>query len=66
MRREHPAPQKSGYATLINDFDGKTAMVPVWWYMIHSRQRRNARDDRRYSLVVITCVSYASTCSTRR
>ncbi|MFK9902928.1 conjugal transfer protein TraG N-terminal domain-containing protein, partial [Klebsiella pneumoniae] len=31
-----PLPQKSGYATLINDFDGKTAMVPVWWYMIHS------------------------------
>lgn len=31
-----PVPQKSGYATLMNDFDGKTAKVPVWWYMVHN------------------------------
>lgn len=30
-----PAPQKSGYKGLVNDFDGKTAQVPIWWYLLH-------------------------------
>ncbi len=30
-----PAPQNSGYKALVNDFDGKTAEVPVWWYLLH-------------------------------
>ncbi|WP_145482583.1 conjugal transfer protein TraG N-terminal domain-containing protein [Yersinia aldovae] len=30
-----PSPQHSGYKGLINDFDGKTAAVPVWWYLLH-------------------------------
>ena len=30
-----PTPQNSGYKGLVNDFDGKTAEVPVWWYMLH-------------------------------
>lgn len=30
-----PAPQQSGYKALINDFDGRTAEVPVWWYLVH-------------------------------
>ncbi len=39
-----PLPQKSGYATLINDFDGKTAMVPVWWYMRPALRETAASD----------------------
>lgn len=27
-----PTPQSSGYKGLVNDFDGRTAEVPVWWY----------------------------------
>jgi len=30
-----PTPQNSGYKGLVNDFDGKTAEVPVWWYLLH-------------------------------
>lgn len=30
-----PSPQNSGYQGLNNDFDGKTAAVPVWWYLLH-------------------------------
>lgn len=30
-----PAPQNSGYKGLVNDFDGRTAEVPVWWYLLH-------------------------------
>ncbi|MGP3143520.1 conjugal transfer protein TraG N-terminal domain-containing protein [Serratia bockelmannii] len=30
-----PTPQNSGYKGLVNDFDGKTAEVPVWWYFLH-------------------------------
>jgi len=30
-----PSPQNSGYKGLVNDFDGKTAEVPVWWYLLH-------------------------------
>ncbi|AFI91553.1 conjugal transfer protein TraG N-terminal domain-containing protein [Pectobacterium parmentieri] len=30
-----PSPQNSGYRGLVNDFDGRTAEVPVWWYMLH-------------------------------
>lgn len=30
-----PSPQNSGYKGLVNDFDGKTAQVPVWWYLLH-------------------------------
>ena len=30
-----PAPQNSGYKGLVNDFDGQTAQVPLWWYMLH-------------------------------
>lgn len=30
-----PAPQNSGYKGLVNDFDGKTAQVPLWWYLLH-------------------------------
>ncbi|UMB77389.1 conjugal transfer protein TraG N-terminal domain-containing protein [Dickeya fangzhongdai] len=30
-----PSPQNSGYKALVNDFDGKTAEVPVWWYFVH-------------------------------
>ncbi|HEY2454496.1 MAG TPA: conjugal transfer protein TraG N-terminal domain-containing protein [Scandinavium sp.] len=29
------APQNSGYQGLVNDFDGRTAEVPVWWYLLH-------------------------------
>ncbi|EAA7007473.1 conjugal transfer protein TraG N-terminal domain-containing protein [Salmonella enterica subsp. enterica] len=28
-------PEQSGYAPLVNDISGKTASVPVWWYLIH-------------------------------
>ena len=30
-----PAPQNSGYSGLVNDFDGRTAEVPIWWYLLH-------------------------------
>jgi hypothetical protein len=30
-----PAPQNSGYKGLVNDFDGQTAQVPIWWYLLH-------------------------------
>ncbi|WP_315708228.1 conjugal transfer protein TraG N-terminal domain-containing protein [Brenneria uluponensis] len=30
-----PTPQNSGYKGLVNDFAGKTAEVPVWWYLLH-------------------------------
>lgn len=30
-----PSPQNSGYKGLVNDFGGKTAEVPVWWYLLH-------------------------------
>lgn len=30
------APEKSGYAALVNDMSGQTARVPVWWYLVHS------------------------------
>lgn len=29
-------PEQSGYAPLINELGGKTAAVPVWWYLVHS------------------------------
>ncbi|MCX8967252.1 conjugal transfer protein TraG [Erwinia psidii] len=28
-------PEQSGYAPLVNDLAGKTAAVPVWWYLVH-------------------------------
>ncbi|PLR35031.1 conjugal transfer protein TraG [Chimaeribacter californicus] len=31
-----PSPENTGYAALINDFNGKTAQVPYWWYLVHS------------------------------
>ena len=30
-----PTPQNSGYSGLVNDFDGRTAQVPIWWYLLH-------------------------------
>ncbi len=29
------SPQDSGYRTVITEFTGKTAAVPVWWYLVH-------------------------------
>jgi len=29
------SPQDSGYSALVTDFEGKTAAVPVWWYLVH-------------------------------
>lgn len=29
-----PTPQNSGYSGLVNDFDGRTAQVPIWWYLL--------------------------------
>lgn len=29
------SPQSSGYSTLVNDMEGKTANIPVWWYLVH-------------------------------
>lgn len=29
-------PERSGYAPLVSDLGGKTASVPVWWYLVHS------------------------------
>lgn len=28
-------PEQTGYATLVNDVSGRTAAVPVWWYLVH-------------------------------
>ena len=30
-----PSPENSGYKGLVNDFDGQTAQVPIWWYLLH-------------------------------
>ncbi|QLH61940.1 conjugal transfer protein TraG N-terminal domain-containing protein [Serratia symbiotica] len=30
-----PTPQNSGYKGLVNDFGGRTAEVPMWWYLLH-------------------------------
>lgn len=30
------APDQSGYAPLVSDLNGRTAAVPVWWYLIHA------------------------------
>lgn len=30
------APASSGYAPLVNDLSGRTARVPLWWYLVHS------------------------------
>ncbi|MGL4724667.1 MAG: conjugal transfer protein TraG N-terminal domain-containing protein [Scandinavium sp.] len=30
------APERSGYAPLVNDMSGRTAMVPFWWYLVHT------------------------------
>ncbi|MDN8600321.1 conjugal transfer protein TraG N-terminal domain-containing protein [Citrobacter sp. S2-9] len=29
-------PEQTGYAPLVNDVSGKTAAVPVWWYLVHT------------------------------
>lgn len=29
-------PENSGYNPLINEVSGKTAAVPVWWYLVHA------------------------------
>lgn len=29
-------PEQSGYAPLVSDLGGKTAAVPVWWYLVHA------------------------------
>lgn len=29
-------PDQSGYAPLVSDLNGRTAAVPVWWYLIHT------------------------------
>lgn len=29
-------PDKSGYAPLVSDISGRTAAVPVWWYLVHA------------------------------
>ncbi|MGR7118217.1 conjugal transfer protein TraG N-terminal domain-containing protein [Klebsiella aerogenes] len=29
-------PAHSGYAPLVNDMSGRTAMVPFWWYLVHT------------------------------
>lgn len=29
-------PEQSGYAPLVSDISGKTASVPVWWYLVHT------------------------------
>ena len=34
-----PTPQNSGYKGLVNDFDGRTAEVPVWWYLLHAMSK---------------------------
>ncbi|EBF8098481.1 conjugal transfer protein TraG N-terminal domain-containing protein [Salmonella enterica] len=30
------SPDKTGYAALINDFNGQTAKIPLWWYLVHT------------------------------
>lgn len=30
------APAQSGYAPLVNDMSGRTARVPLWWYLVHT------------------------------
>ena len=30
------SPENTGYGALVNDFDGQTAAVPMWWYLVHS------------------------------
>ena len=30
------APERTGYAPLINEMSGQTAYVPLWWYLVHS------------------------------
>ncbi|ECA1950190.1 conjugal transfer protein TraG [Salmonella enterica subsp. enterica serovar Virchow] len=34
-RTQMASPQESGYGDIINEFSGKTANVPVWWYLVH-------------------------------
>ncbi|EAS1759874.1 conjugal transfer protein TraG [Salmonella enterica] len=29
-------PEETGYSSLVNEVDGKTAAVPVWWYFVHT------------------------------
>lgn len=29
------SPQDSGYSGVISEFQGQTANVPVWWYLVH-------------------------------
>ncbi|ECU9385539.1 TPA: conjugal transfer protein TraG N-terminal domain-containing protein [Salmonella enterica subsp. diarizonae serovar 61:l,v:z35] len=29
-------PEQTGYASLVNDVSGRTAAVPVWWYLVHT------------------------------
>lgn len=29
-------PEQSGYAPLASDISGRTASVPVWWYLVHT------------------------------
>ncbi|WMY72462.1 conjugal transfer protein TraG N-terminal domain-containing protein [Buttiauxella selenatireducens] len=29
------APESSGYAPLVNEINGQTARVPMWWYLVH-------------------------------
>ncbi|HGB3473273.1 TPA: conjugal transfer protein TraG N-terminal domain-containing protein [Salmonella enterica subsp. diarizonae serovar 61:l,v:z35] len=29
-------PEQTGYAPLVNDVSGRTAAVPVWWYLVHT------------------------------
>lgn len=30
-----PDPNKTGYKSFINEMDGKTARVPLWWMLVH-------------------------------
>ncbi|MFG6656210.1 conjugal transfer protein TraG N-terminal domain-containing protein [Scandinavium sp. M-37] len=30
------APERSGYAPLVNDISGQVARVPMWWYLVHA------------------------------
>ncbi|MCX9048727.1 conjugal transfer protein TraG N-terminal domain-containing protein [Citrobacter portucalensis] len=31
-----PKPDESGYGPLIAEFNGQTAKIPAWWYLVHS------------------------------
>lgn len=31
-----PQPDESGYGELLTDFNGQTAKVPMWWYLVHN------------------------------